>query len=213
MSVKHDIDEKTGEQLEKLLLHLVKEEWNVSEHQFLIKDKIYFNIEPNPTPDQPGNGCAKFLCEENSLLACRWDDLLCEVEKSSFSKKRTGDNGFLNTELVEQPCGKWLAANILMSFEIARREPSERYPVTREETIEAINIVMNASENSYPNQVNIAQCNNLTALTRGNPIEIRREEDTDKFVTQKLHCFALPSIYPSCVLDFYRQDILNSILA
>ena len=165
--VRHDITNFTGKRFEDDLLRLVEIEWEEDiVHEFLIKDKFYFTIKAAPTDSQPKNGIVTFpnmsLEQDNWRFFCAlpWkddeNDLFSAVNEVIFTKQR---KKYLNGQLANQVYSKSLAANVLMSFEIARREPCVNgiqpngYPISREQTIEAIDIVMK-SELDYPAQVN-----------------------------------------------------------
>ena len=156
MEEKHDVTAFTGQGLLKRLLNLVENEWSSStEHQFLINGTICFTITVTPTISQPGCGIIKF---PNTTLDCpSWEELTPVVSSISFPANR---RRFMNETLETLPIDESFVANVLLSFEIARREEAVStntkypYPLLRKQTEQAIEKVMNSSAEKYPLQVN-----------------------------------------------------------
>ena len=149
-----DITDFTGQQLQEFLLRLVKKEWlSGCKRKFLINKNIFF-IEVRPTDDEPGNGIVTF---PNTNLFSSWKKLAVVLKEFSFREIR---KNFLQNKLKTLHFNERFAVNVLLLFEIVRREPSvdsypNPYPVSRGQTIEAINKVMNSSAYDYENQVTI----------------------------------------------------------
>lgn len=116
--------------------------------QSLDPENSCFKLIAQPTHNQPGSGRIYFHGEDPS-----WKDLEEFVQDSAFREiwknyKSNELKGKDFTDPNDQAC-------VLLSYEIARRvkvDP-ELYPVTREQTIEAIDKVMSTTGGEYPNMV------------------------------------------------------------
>ena len=145
------IDSKsfTGRELQEIFNALVGGKYWRSNVilEFSLKGDECFTIKPNPTRNQPGNGLVEF-----STFKPSWKNLYFFVSNNRFPEKR---QSFLQNKLSDLSFDANLFANILMSFEIARRVEVNTYPLNREQTAEAIDVVMASSQSHYPNKVTI----------------------------------------------------------
>ena len=159
----YDIGNMTGEHLGCYLQELVDTKWKKGIFKFIINNKLCFTIKAAPTDLQPGNGEVSFPVIPSKSEGWRfynshsWQQLADVLRDKSFAEKRTK---FLSECLVNQSFDDdCCAANVLLLFEIARRKEDE-YPITRIETIHAINKAMKSFQyltNAYENQVNISK--------------------------------------------------------
>ena len=148
-----DSESFTGRELQEVFNDLIGGKYwrrNVI-FEFSIKREDYFTIKPNPTRNQPGNGLVEFS-NLNSYSKPSWRSLYFVVSNNRFPEKR---QSFLQNKLSDLPFDANLFANILMSFEIARRVKVNTYPLSREQTAEAIDVVMASSQSDYPTKVTI----------------------------------------------------------
>ena len=135
----------TGKTLQEFLANQVdcqnwKKEITYKFHQDEYNTRPIFTINPNPTEKQSGNAKVEFVIGQNSYS---WTlSTLADVyHRNNFPHFRKEYLGRDFEELM--PVNDVLAANVLLSFEIARRERiPEKYPLRRFEVKEAIERVM-----------------------------------------------------------------------
>ena len=153
---KHDVNEKTGKELQDYLNELVTNNWQKKiKHQFCItrdEKPPTFSIKVNQTQHQPGNGLVTF--GPNDSITPKWRDLLPHVLDPQFPSKR---QTFLNTCLKDADFNEKSAqANVLLLFEVARRRSDDIQPIyTRKNANNAIEAVMGISNDkkAYTNWV------------------------------------------------------------
>ena len=151
----------TGETLQNFLVNQVdsnnwieeiKYEFYLSQNNHRRK-KPSFTILPKPTENQPGNGLVKFLnLHKDDYKGYRHKDLEDVYHNRDFPQSR---EKYLQNDLKDEEEDRILAANVLLSFEIARRvdEEEETYLLTRSEVKKAIENVMSLEERNYDKKV------------------------------------------------------------
>ena len=110
--------------------------------QKIIKEKPDFSIVANPTDHQPGSGLLIFGPNESNP---KWRDLVRDVSDSGFPKKRKIflDTCLKHADFNEKPT----QANILLSFEIARRSSNDGfYAISEGKKIKPIYTRKNAKD-------------------------------------------------------------------
>ena len=148
----------TGETLQNFLVNQVdcknwKKEITYQFHRYENNTRPVFTISPNPTENQPGNAVVKFLDGQTRMVAFTHMDLARVYCNTDFGRFRTH---YLVNDLGNVEEDNVLAANVLLSFEIARRERiPESYPLRRFEVKEAIERVISLwVDNEYDEKVN-----------------------------------------------------------
>ena len=117
--------------------------------------KASFRIGPNPTKDQPGNGFVDFKnLKVQDYEGHSHKALSSTYYDGDFSQSR---KNYLQCDLRDVEDNETLAANVLLSFEIARLvdEKEEIYPLTRSEVKEAIKHVMSLVGEQYDQKVTL----------------------------------------------------------
>ena len=156
------LDDFTGKTLQDFLVNQVdSKNWNEDNtYEFYQcrnakkrpkKTVPTFKIEPKPTSNQPGNGMVEFL-NESKYRSYRHVTLSRVYRQTDFPQLRAD---YLRSNLGNVEEDKVLAANVLLSFEIARRvdEREKKYPLTRSEVEEAIKYVMSLEGAQYTQKV------------------------------------------------------------
>ena len=157
------LDGLTGSTLEDFFIELVdgkkwEEEIRYEFHQTRNNErpmKASFRISPNPTRDQPGNGLVDFKnLEVQDYEGHSHKALSSTYYDRDFSQSR---KKYLQCDLRDVEEDETLAANVLLSFEVARRvdEKEKTYPLTRSEVKEAIKHVMSLGGEQYDQKVTL----------------------------------------------------------
>ena len=154
----------TGQKLQDFLIHEVDNNWVANEgkvyefyqsqHQNR-ENKQTFTIEVTGAPDnlQPGNGLVTSRKSDGTYYQHSYDYLLHkEYSSANFPQARKEYLGNNLGNVVEDDT---LAANVLLSFEVARRVQSEDHTkfLTRSEVAEAIERVMICTGTVYSSKV------------------------------------------------------------
>ena len=154
------LDDYRGETLQDFLVDEVDINWHDKmTYEFYQsrnndRQKIpSFTVLSKPTPNQPGNGVVKFLdLHDYHYMGYSHKYLKDVYHYRDFPQLRTD---YLQRDLGNVEEDKTLAANVLFSFEIARRvdEEEKTYPLTRSEVEEAIKYVMALRGKKYDKKV------------------------------------------------------------
>ena len=158
----YNLHGRSGNDLKDVMIDLVEDKrWKKNQTYFFYNfipsgdfDEIpesedyCFKIDAKWTKNQPGSGYIDFHQKPST-----WSALKKYVEKPTFPNSwRDYSDNVLNKTNFTEP---YNIANVLLSFEIARRVKisSDLYPVTRSMTETAIDMVMSFQEKIYPKQV------------------------------------------------------------
>ena len=151
----------TGETLQNFLVNQVdSNNWNEKmKYEFYLSQnndrqkKASFTILPKPSKNQHGNGFVEFLdLYDYNYKGYRHQNLEDVYHQRDFPQSR---ENYLQNDLKDVKEDRILAANVLLSFEIARRvdEEEETYPLARSEVKEAIDYVMSLKRKKYDEKV------------------------------------------------------------
>ena len=153
----------TGQKLQDFLIQEVDNNW-VANHGKVYKfyqsqhqnreNKQSFTIEVTGTPkdSQPGNGLVTSRKSDGTYYPHSHDYLYKEYSSANFPQLR---KDYLENNLGNVAEDDTLAANVLLSFEVARRVQSEDHTncLTRSEVAVAIERVMTCSGDVYFSKV------------------------------------------------------------
>ena len=156
------LNDFTGQTLQEFLINEVDNKWVVNQEKVYKfyqtqhqnrEDKQTFTIQVAGIPDsQPGNGKVEFRKSDGNYYGHTHRYLYEEYSSADFPELR---KKYLDDNLGNVAEDNILAANVLLSFEVARRVQSEDHTklLTRSEVAEAIKRVMTFSEDVYSAKV------------------------------------------------------------